>query len=112
MSMCVAELNGDSRPKLIFSYSWGSGVHRSLVGLWKGASWVDATPALADYDLLVERIDDQHVDVAYGEFSPDGHFSRDGNFGTLRLSGQTTKPSLEIVLNPHLDAKIQKRIWK
>jgi len=113
MSMCVADLNGDGQPKLIFSYSWGSGVHRSLVALWMGgASWVDAKPVLADYDLLVERIDDQQVEVAYGEFSPDGHFRRDGNFGTLRLSGQAAKPVLEIVLNPHLDAKIQNRIWK
>jgi len=113
MSMCVADLYGDGQPKLIFSYSWGSGVHRSLVALWMGgASWVDAKPVLVDYDLSLERIDDQQVDVVYGEFSRDGHFRRDGNFGTLRFSGDISKPGLEIVLNPQLDKKILNRIWK
>lgn len=113
MSMCVAVLNGDRQPKLVFTYSWGSGVHRSLVGLWTGGpSWVDARPALADYDLSLERIDDQRVGVAYGEFSSAGNFKREGNFGTLRLAGDTSKPSLEIALNPHLDKKILNRVWK
>jgi hypothetical protein len=32
-SMCVADLNKDGKPDLVYSFSWGSGIHRSEVGV-------------------------------------------------------------------------------
>jgi len=113
MSMCVADLDGSGQPKLVFSYPWGSGVHRSIVAVWTGgASWIDAKPVLRDYDLSLERIDDMHVDVAYGEFLSARNFNRQGEFGKLRLSTERAKPNLEIILDPRLSPDVLSRVWK
>ncbi len=37
MSMCVADLAQDRRPELVFTYSFGSGLHQSMVGMWPQA---------------------------------------------------------------------------
>ena len=113
MSMCVADLNGPGQPGLVFSYSWGSGEHRSIVAIWTGgATWTDAKPALLEHDLWLERTDDQHIHVAYGKFSSTHGFKREGEFGTLQLAGDTTSQHLEIVLDPHLPADVFERIMK
>jgi hypothetical protein len=97
-SLCVADLAGDGHPQLLFSYSWGSGEHRSLVGLWTGGtSWIDAAPVFGDDDLSLEKIDDQHINVAYGNFTLPREFDRRGLYGKLRFSMEKSKPVLTIV---------------
>jgi len=111
--MCVADLDGDRKAKLAFTYSWGSGIHRSVVGIWTGGdSWIDASPRLRDYDLALEKIDDEHVDLAYGEFFPPNTFKRQGTFGKLRLTPGNPNPALDVVLNSQLPAEVINRIWK
>ena len=114
MSMCVSDLAGDGRPRLVFSYSWGSGIHRSLVGVWTGAaSWVDAKEALRDYDVAVEKIDDSHVRVVYGNFDAQTrNFDRLGEFGTVRFTTEATGGHLDIVLSPELPNEVLNRVWK
>jgi hypothetical protein len=113
MSICVADLDGDSRPKLFFTCSWGSGIHRSFAGLWtEGASEIHATPYLRDYDLILEKIDDSQVGVAYGEFSTTEKFKRLGNFGSLRYSAGDGKPNFSIMLDAQLPNNIRQCIWE
>ena len=113
MSMCVADLNGDGQPKLVFSYSWGSGVHRSLVAVWTGGTtWTDAKPVLSDYDFFLEKTDDNHVGVAYGYFSSKGEFKRQGEFGKLQLSGGKAGLDFKIILNQELPEEVVKCVWK
>jgi hypothetical protein len=114
MSMCVADLADDGHAELVFTYSWGSGIHRSLVGIWTGGeSWIDAKPALGDYDLWLEKIDDHHVRVAFGQFDPfSGKFHRFGDFGTVRLTGEAASGHLEIILSQELPDQILNRVWR
>lgn len=113
MSMCVADLSGDGRPKLIFTHSSGSGLHRSQVAVWTGGpSWVDAKVLLLDGDLMVEKLDDGHVGLAYGEFSLDRSFKRQGEFGQLHLSADKPEPELDVELSPTLPDDIRKRAGK
>jgi hypothetical protein len=116
-SMCVADVNGDGKPKLVFSYSFGSGIHRSEIGIWAGGpSWIDASPVLREYDLALEKDDDRHVRVAYGEYTPQHGFKRQGEFGALHLSAAKKNPKVdphfEIILAPKLPADVLNAVWK
>jgi hypothetical protein len=114
MSMCVADLTGDGRPKLFLSHSWGSGMHRSLVGVWiEGKMLIDASPALREYDLTVQKIDDNHVNVAYGLFNTStGVVDRQGEYGSLNLLKGKTDMHLEIILNSHLPDEVRSQVWR
>ena len=113
MSMCVADLNGDGRPALLFSYSWGSGIHRSLIGLWSGGPlWIDAQPALRNYDLLLEKVDDTRVRIAYGTFNPaKGRIDRQGEFGTLHFAESGQNSRLDIFLSQQLPQAVADSVW-
>jgi len=68
-SMVVTDLDGDGRPELAFAYSWGSGIHRSQVGIWTaGTEWQDAPIAVRDHDLVLVKSDDRCVHAYYGSF--------------------------------------------
>jgi hypothetical protein len=112
LSMCVADLSGDGKPKLFFSYSWGSGMHRSLVAIWTGgAKWLNAKPMLRDYDLRLEKVDDEHVEVMYGEDAGTGKVEH-RRFGRLRLSDRPGGLELGIEVDPHLPADVSERLWR
>jgi hypothetical protein len=71
-SLCVAALNKDKRPELVYAYSFGSGVHRSHVAVFDCLAQVprEFTAPQAyfgGHDLAVKRIDDQNVRVLAGE---------------------------------------------
>jgi len=113
-SMCVADLAGDGGAELVFSYSWGSGVHRSLVGVWAvGSPRVDAPEVLwNDEDLSLVKVDDRHVRVEYGRF--DGATRRVTpvcRFGDLVYTKEPGKTGVSIRLCPDLPPKVVKRIW-
>ena len=66
-STLLTDLDGDRAPDLVFVYSWGSGRHRSQVG--------------------VLRVVDEHLDVLECEWSCDGDaFLRAGPPGQARLA--------------------------
>ena len=109
MSMCVADLDGDGKPELVFTHSSGSGVHRSNVGVWTGgATWINAETALRDDDLMVEKADDGHVKLAYGRFDGEGRkFSRTGDFGEVKFK----EGKVEVVANEKLPAAEREKVW-
>lgn len=114
MSMCVADLDGEARPELLFTYSFGSGVGRSVVGMWTGGDkWIDATPAVRDLDLSLEKTDDAHVSVAYGAFDPITRvFTRRGTLGTVHLKGDGKATELRVDPALSLPADVEQKIWR
>ncbi len=65
-SYCVTDLDNDEAPEFVFSFSWGSGSHRSCVGIYcpdclepriRIASFFYA----AEDDLILEKVDDRCV---------------------------------------------------
>ena len=105
-SLCVAELNGDGRSKLVYSFSWGSGTHRSQVGVYDlkakeprqliaGESYFSGV----DDDLMVERQKDGTVAVKAAK----------RQVGVVGLEGKDDKTRAIIVIDVGLPDEIKKR---
>jgi heat shock protein HslJ len=68
-SMAVSDLDQDGQPELLYTYSFGSGIHQSRLGIYapalpgsdNGVREADIT--LRDGDLLLDKLDDQEVHV-------------------------------------------------
>jgi len=70
-SLCVTDLDGDKQPELLFTYAWGSGVHRAELGIVRFASqplkWEPLGLCFLHRDLAVERVTDQSAKVLRAE---------------------------------------------
>jgi hypothetical protein len=102
-SLCVADLNGDGRPELAFSFSWGSGIHRSQVGVFdvlakKPKQYVVPGAFYGRDDLSLQRVDDRTVKV----------FSGKTELGRLTLKGEEEKLGFDIRLDEKLSAEVRK----
>ena len=118
-SMCVADLDDDQNLELVFTYSWGSGVHRSHVGICydNGTSLQTAIAPFWYYgDLLVEREDDQHVAVVVGEYQWDGsqgalgNFTHLADFGEVRLETRDGQLSCQVEVSESLPDELREEI--
>jgi hypothetical protein len=69
-SMCVTDLDQNDEAELTYTYSWGSGLHRSHVAVYLprhlGTRDIDADLVYLHGDLLLEKVDDQDVLVKAG----------------------------------------------
>jgi hypothetical protein len=104
-SLCVADLNGDSRPELVYSFSWGSGIHRSQVGVFdvlakKPREYVAPGAFYGMDDLTVKRVDDRTITVSTGKTE----------LGRVALEGKDGQLRVEIRLNDKLPAEVRKLI--
>jgi hypothetical protein len=103
-SLCVADLNRDKRPELVYAYSWGSGIHRSHVAVLDILApepkehVAPQTYFNALQDLAVERVDDQTVRVLAGKTK----------VGRLVLARKEGTLAAWIELNKDLDDGIKK----
>lgn len=111
MSMCVVDPSGKGRPLLLFSHSFGSGIHRSMVGAWAAGTKISVTKiAVRDCDLFLAKIDDRQVQVTCGVFNPGNRtLNNPGEFGTIHLDAEATNPHIEITLREGLPADLRKR---
>jgi hypothetical protein len=103
-SIAVADPNGDGRDKLVFAYSWGSGIHRSHVGVFdilaKEPAEVVAPQAYygRGSDLEVKNSDKQTIEVYVG----------DQKVGRLILEGKEGELKIAVRLDDDLPAEIKK----
>ena len=113
MSMCVTDLDQGGKPELLFTYSWGSGLHRSRVAIWNGGkSITQAATTVGRYDLIVEKIDDSHVHLAYGKFNGyTGEFDRLGDFGTAQLTNGMNGQQLKLLPPKRLPKEVSDEMW-
>jgi hypothetical protein len=63
-SIHVTDLDRDVDPELTYTYSWGSGIHRSQVAVYS-AAWPESASKAADVaylgDLTLEKVSDQEI---------------------------------------------------
>jgi hypothetical protein len=112
MTACVTDLNGDGTAELLFTHSFGSGMHRSHISLWTGGTCINARVTLfGDNDLGITKRDDQHVAVQYGSFDDSSRtFTSAGDVGTIRYQQNAGVSTLDVLLDPRLPEAIRKRI--
>jgi hypothetical protein len=103
-SLCVADLDRDGRPELVYAFAWGSGVPRAEVGrlncLADRPREQVATPAYFFAGPLdVERADEHTVHVRAGQLV----------VGRLAAEGKGERASLLIRLDAGLPADVRDR---
>jgi hypothetical protein len=104
-TLAVTDLDRDGQPELLYTYSFGSGIHQSRLGMYAptlaGDSILEASTSLTFGDLGLEKVDDYQVNVS-GEL--DGTGSR--RIGQAVLQGQGGRERLALVLDKDLPQEI------
>jgi hypothetical protein len=107
-SLCVADLNGDKRLKLIYSFSWGSGEYRSQIGVFDCLA-KEPKQVVAPYsyfngpdDLILKRVDDQTVKV----------HAKSGEVGKVTLEGKEGELKMNVEFKEDLPKKVKQLFRK
>lgn len=112
-SMCVADLDQDGNPELVYTYSWGSGIHRCQVAIYSAnlpAPYsLDARIAYGGNDWMVEKQDDQTV---FMKIEPDQQGEGSLRIGQLVLERQGDQVALDIRLYDDLPPDALWQIWR
>ncbi len=103
-SMCVTDLDQNGQAELVYTFSWGSGQHRSQLALYSPdipeTHSIVAGIDFYDWDWTVEKLDDQTAWVKIG----------DTRIGQVVFKSQAGPPTLDIQLVEGLPASIRKHI--
>jgi len=96
-SMCVADLDQDGNPELLYTYSWGSGIHQCRVALYSAnlpAPYsLEAGITYGGYYWTVEKQDDQTVFIEIDRYQQGEDSLR---IGQLVLERQGDQVALDI----------------
>jgi hypothetical protein len=71
-SVVVADLDGDGRPELVYTYSCGSGMHRARLAVYdvlakEPKEFLASEAYYAENDWMLERVDERTVRVVLGK---------------------------------------------
>ena len=114
MSCCVTDLDADGSPELVYSYSWGSGIHRSQLAVARivaGRFLVEEPHLAFGGDLFVRKVSNTRVVVESGGYEGRfGAWTREAVLGTLVVEpcGSELVPRVE--LQP-LEAHNAQLLW-
>ena len=119
-SMCVTDFDADKQPELVFAYSFGSGIHRTCLGLLRTHGAAEKAYELGlclwHGDYLLRKVNDRTVKVLHARLDPakwkagrPGHTALvpTGDLATLSVDQPTAR--LRITLADGLDATLPKR---
>jgi len=75
-SMALADLNGDGQQEFYYTYSWGSGMHRSQLGYFDPATGRLETLAyeLRQEEMMVTASPDGELTIWRAKLAPESHF--------------------------------------
>jgi hypothetical protein len=115
MSACVTDLDSDGVPELTYTYSWGSGIHRSLIGVARveGDHLLQEEPAMAFIgDLFVRKESDTRVVVEIGRYEWEfSSWTPEAQLGAIEVEAEGSQllPRIELapLSNEHAEA-----IWR
>ncbi len=105
MEMWVFDINGDSNEDLVYVYSFGSGMHRSMVEAYRFDAQSPkkiATNFAVLADIGLRKQNEHRLDV----------YSMNLRLGELIVAGSGKHQSLDIRLDPKLPKEWEKRIWR
>ena len=104
-SLAVTDLDRDGQPELLYTYSFGSGLHQSRIGMYApvlpGNGNLEAGTSLLNGDLLLAKVSDSQVVVKAEMFTPGSL-----RIGVAALQGQGDARTLTIVLDQGLPQTI------
>jgi hypothetical protein len=104
-TLAVTDLDQDGLPELLYTYSFGSGIHQSRLGIYSptfpGEGILEANTTLTYGDLLLEKVDDYQVKVS-GELAGTGSVV----IGQAALQSQGGQETLALVLDKDLSQNI------
>lgn len=114
-SMVVADLDSDKHPELLFTYSFGSGLHRSHVAVYfpddAQPHSIDANLIYMHGDLILEKIDDQTVNILLSSYDWEkDEFVPETNIGQVFLKESYGQEILIIKQNTNLPTEIRERL--
>ena len=115
-SMCITDLDRDGEPELAYTYSWGSGLHRSHVAVYLPHRTepynIDADLVYFDGDLFLERVDDHTVFLKAGHYDWRlDDFVAEATLGGLVLKEMDGQTQLVVELEDHIPPDILERIY-
>jgi hypothetical protein len=115
-SIYTADLNKDGQFELVYTYSWGSGLHRSHVAVLmfnETNEEIISDFVYMNKDLLLEKKDYYTILVREHNGSAsvtDNLFGEE--IGILSLKGSKSSYKFEVKLKDNLSEDVQKNIWK
>jgi hypothetical protein len=101
-SACVTDLDGDGAPELTYTWSWGSGIHRSQLGVCRvtGDGLLQEVAPLAYVgDLFVRKESDERVVVEIGDYGWElGAWTPEARLGVVEVEpdGRLLHPRIEL----------------
>jgi len=111
-SMCVADLDQDGNSELVYTYSWGSGMHRCHVAVYSAnlpAPYSLEAGIIYGEDWMVEKQDDQTVFIKI-KSDRQGEYSL--RIGQVVLERQGDQITFDIRLDNNLPSDVLPRIWR
>jgi hypothetical protein len=117
MSFCVADLDGNGRYELLYVYSFGSGIYRSHVAMYRpleGKIQEAKVPfAYMMGDLSLNKVNDKTVMVDAYAFPRKNPTSKKlATLGQLELKTKGDTIALDILLSDSLPEEVLKAIWR
>jgi len=104
-TLAVADLDRDGQSELLYTYSFGSGIHQSRLGIYSptlpGEGILEASTTLTNGDLLLEKINDSQVQVKAELTGPSSV-----PIGQVVLQSQGGQETLALVLDKDLPQDI------
>ena len=115
-SLCVADLDANGSYELVYTYSWGSGIHRSLIGICyfdqDTLIQSDAPVAITNsYDFYVKKCDDHNVKIEICEVSQDSGYYPVALFGNVKIANTQGGFHCIIEENQGFPETFRKQLW-
>lgn len=114
MGMCVCDIDRDSKDELVYVYSWGSGLHRSVIEAYRfGApspTKILSTFAVKNADVILEKTGPHSVGL-YVRDVVDGKQAR-RRLGQLVVARHNGSQLLDVELEPNLPKKWRDNMWR
>ncbi len=114
-SACVTDFDADGVPELTYTWSWGSGIHRTHVGICRldGSALIqEEVPVVYRGDLFVRQISSSRVAVEIGDYDWEfGKWHPVAALGELTVApdGGLLRPEISLV---ELAPEHRRALWR
>jgi hypothetical protein len=114
-SLCLCDLDGDGQREIAYTFSWGSGIHRTQIGVYSKAVQPPQILVAWSYcgDLFVSPREDGGITVESGNYTATVNSWNDAApFGRLTMKKDDPQVTIDVELSDALSEEDKKKIWK